>query len=134
MVKDYSMQTGLSNTKIYYFVCISGSLQAGAGVNSVDKDAIFSPCFWSGTIRKCPRRVVTRVNGEYFRAKTWSESRIKSGECASALSDSNILEKGCGWSRAQQSRPQLKVIKSEMNASEPFPARLVEGSCWWRLG
>lgn len=29
------MPTGLSNTNIYYFVCISGSLQAGAGINRV---------------------------------------------------------------------------------------------------
>lgn len=93
MVKDNSMQTGLSNTNICYFVCISGSLQAGAGVNSVDKDAIFSLCFWSGTIRKCRRRVVTRMDGKFFRAKTWSEGRIKSGECASALRDSDVLKK-----------------------------------------
>lgn len=87
------MQTGLRITSIYYFVCISGSLQAGAGVNSVDKDAIFSLCFWSGTIRKCRRRVVTRVDGEFFGAKTWSGGRIKSGECVSALSDSDMLKK-----------------------------------------
>lgn len=87
------MQTSLSNTNIYYFVCISGSLQAGAGVNSVDKAAIFSLCFWSGSIRKCRRQVVTRVDGEFFGAKTWSGGRIKSGECASALSDSDVLKK-----------------------------------------
>lgn len=50
------MKTDLSNTNIYYFVCWSGSLQAVVGVNSVDEDASFSPCFWSGHPQKAQEK------------------------------------------------------------------------------